>query len=428
MMVQNTEMIMRYLYRFNAVFLFVLFVLFVGFLFASERKALTLYQAMELSLKQNPFLLAERLNQRIAEGEVVRARTYPNPVFNNQQLFRSKPDGSLWRSANRQDWIQITQSIPVAGQRSYSIEKAKNNLHLTQKQIQEFERNLLFLVGMGWFEAKLIQERLDLVSQTLDSTNELLKINHIRLKNEAITKAEYMRTENLVESYRALFLDTETQFKNEIRNLKFLLALDLDPNLSPVQISVNDLDDLKKDGLISYTLKNRTDILVAHSSVLVARSQLKMEEAFAVPTPEIGIIYNPQNGEQYMGTYVNIPIPIFDRNQGAIISAKAELLKADKQRSAMEKMIEMEVRNALQNLETAKSNYKRFLKIYQSSEEIVKIVRYSYLKGGTTVIDFLDAQRNWFEAQINYLEAKFKLYRAYLELDFTTGKILEKVK
>jgi cobalt-zinc-cadmium efflux system outer membrane protein len=79
------------------------------------------------------------------------------------------------------------------------------------------------------------------------------------------------------------------------------------------------------------------------------------------------------------------------------------------------------------NLNTAKLNYQRYEKIFQSSEKIVEIVRYSYLKGGTTIIDFLDAQRNWFESQINLLDAKFNLYKAYLELDYTTGKILESV-
>lgn len=183
----------------------------------------------------------------------------------------------------------------------------------------------------------------------------------------------------------------------------------------------------KKEELIAYALKHRSDILSADTSVLVARSNVKVQEAFAYPTPEIGFIYNPQNGEQYLGTYATIPIPIFDRNQGAILSAKAELEKANKQREALYRQVEVEVLNSLMNLNTAKLNYQRYEKIFQSSEKIVEIVRYSYLKGGTTIIDFLDAQRNWFESQINLLDAKFNLYKAYLELDYTTGKILESV-
>ncbi len=401
--------------------------IFIFYLSAQESIELSLTTAFELSLKQNPFLVAERLNVRIAEGEIVRARTLPNPMLNSQELFRSKPEGSILAARNRQDWLQLTQTIPVAGQRAYSIERAKNNLTLTKNQIQEFERNLLFLVGNQWLDTKLIQERLEVISKTVLSMSELLKINALRLKNQAITKAEYMRTENLQEIYQAEYLNTETRFVNEIRNLKFLLAIEKNILLKENNLFIKNDALEKKEELIAYAFKHRSDILSADTSVLVARSNLKVQEAFAYPTPEIGFIYNPQNGEQYLGTYATIPIPIFDRNQGAILSAKAELEKANKQREALYRQVEVEVLNSLMNLNTAKLNYQRYEKIFQSSEKIVEIVRYSYLKGGTTIIDFLDAQRNWFESQINLLDAKFNLYKAYLELDYTTGKILESV-
>jgi cobalt-zinc-cadmium efflux system outer membrane protein len=202
------------------------YLIFIFYLSAQESIELSLTTAFELSLKQNPFLVAERLNVRIAEGEIVRARTLPNPMLNSQELFRSKPEGSILAARNRQDWLQLTQTIPVAGQRAYSIERAKNNLTLTKNQIQEFERNLLFLVGNQWLDTKLIQERLEVISKTVLSMSELLKINALRLKNQAITKAEYMRTENLQEIYQAEYLNTETRFVNEIRNLKFLLAIE----------------------------------------------------------------------------------------------------------------------------------------------------------------------------------------------------------
>jgi len=403
------------------------YLIFIFYLSAQESIELSLTTAFELSLKQNPFLVAERLNVRIAEGEIVRARTLPNPMLNSQELFRSKPEGSILAARNRQDWLQLTQTIPVAGQRAYSIERAKNNLTLTKNQIQEFERNLLFLVGNQWLDTKLIQERLEVISKTVLSMSELLKINALRLKNQAITKAEYMRTENLQEIYQAEYLNTETRFVNEIRNLKFLLAIEKNILLKENNLFIKNYALEKKEELIAYALKHRSDILSADTSVLVARSDVKVQEAFAYPTPEIGFIYNPQNGQQYLGTYATIPIPIFDRNQGAILSAKAELEKANKQREALYRQVEVEVLNSLMNLNTAKLNYQRYEKIFQSSEKIVEIVRYSYLKGGTTIIDFLDAQRNWFESQINLLDAKFNLYKAYLELDYTTGKILESV-
>ncbi len=400
------------------------FSLAISYIFP-EKEKLNLEKVLQLARRQNPYLLAERLNLRIAEGELVRAKTLPNPVFNSQELFKMRSNPIP--ASNRQDWVQITQSIPVAGQRAYSIQLAKDSLKLVKNQILEFERNLYFLVSTQYLNTQRSYERLDVINQNLESIKTLLKVNAIRLKSESITKAEYMRTENLWETYSVELQNEQTQLKNQTRELKFLLSLEKDPEIEN-NPSVNSKEKLPKyEDLFNYALKNRTDILVANSNVYVARSNLKVQEAFAYPTPEIGFIYNPQNGQEYAGTFITIPIPIFDRNQGNIIGAKSELEKSLQFQLALEKQVSFEVKNSLANLETAMINYDRFEKILQNSQKIVEIVRYSYLKGGTTVIDFLDAQRTWFEAQNNFIDAKYQLLLSKLELDYTTGKLLENV-
>lgn len=391
----------------------------------SEKESLNLSKALEYASKQNPYLLSERLNLKVAEGNLVRARTLPNPNLNSQELFKMR--SNPYPASNRQDWIQLTQSIPVAGQRSYSIQLARDSLQLVKHQVLEFERNLYFLVSTQFLNTQKSLERLEVIDQNLDSIQTLLKVNTIRLKREAITQAEYMRTENLWEAYSAELQNEKTQFNNQFRELKFLLALEKDFEIDRENFLRLKETVPKYTDLYDYALKNRTDILTATSNVYVARSNLKVQEAFAYPTPEIGFIYNPQNGQEYAGTYITISLPIFDRNQGNILSAKAELEKSLQFKAALEKQIQFELKNSLANLETAIVNYERFEKILQNQKKIVDIIRYSYLKGGTTVIDFLEAQRTWFEAQNNFIDAKYQLLFARIELDYTTGKILEKV-
>jgi cobalt-zinc-cadmium efflux system outer membrane protein len=50
-------------------------------------------------------------------------------------------------------------------------------------------------------------------------------------------------------------------------------------------------------------------------------------------------------------------------------------------------------------------------------------VRYAYLKGGTTIIDFLDAQRSWFDTQQLYLNARLSYFQSYIQVLYITGII-----
>ena len=57
------------------------------------------------------------------------------------------------------------------------------------------------------------------------------------------------------------------------------------------------------------------------------------------------------------------------------------------------------------------------------SEQIRESVKYSYLKAGTTIIDFLEAQRSWLDTKQQYTDAVFQYRKAYIQLLYSTGTI-----
>jgi cobalt-zinc-cadmium efflux system outer membrane protein len=50
-------------------------------------------------------------------------------------------------------------------------------------------------------------------------------------------------------------------------------------------------------------------------------------------------------------------------------------------------------------------------------------VRYSYLKGSTTIIDLLEAQRSWLDTRQQYYDTEMQYRKATIELLFVTGLI-----
>lgn len=395
-------------------------------------------QALLLSLKQNPFYQAEQLNVNVAKTDLITSRILPNPAFNNQTLVRQRPggsgmntgftfpsgvDGSLLNPGNRQDWFQVTQSIPVAGQRQHGIDLALRKLNLSYKNLEEYERNLLLLVANQWLEVWLAKERLNIIMRTKEFSDELLKVNQVRLKNEVITSSEFLRTLNLVEQYDADLLRAKQNLINETRNLQFLLGSEKEVAINSEDLFFSLNESYDYDKLYEYAVTHRTDISVNRAEQEVAKANINLQESLAYPRPEVGMIYNPQNGEPYIGSYLTLPIPVFNRNQGEIQKSKVILNKTQVTYNALQQKLSTEIKNALGNLDVSRLNYEKYKKISQTAESVLATVKYSYVKGGTTIIDYLEAQRTWFESQNLYYDSIVTYRRSVVELFYYTGKI-----
>jgi cobalt-zinc-cadmium efflux system outer membrane protein len=391
---------------------------------------ISFWKSIELVRKSNPYLIARKFEIDKARSDIITASLYPNPLFNNQTLVKLKykePGGPL-NAVNRQDWHQLTQSFPVAGQRESAIELARRNLEFTQNNHLEFERNLLFLVMSKWIDAWFFREKFKTLEKGKNFLDELVKVNLLRYKNQVITKTELERTRILAEQYAIEMNNQEQYALNSEQSLKFLYGIESNIELEDrnffKEISIK--DDVNE--FIKYARDYRADILTANSARDVSQANLHLQEANAYPRPEAGFIYNPQNGDNYFGTYVTIPIPINNRNQGNIQKARVDLEQSDKEITATVGSIETEVINVYREYKLYKSNFNKYKEIVKESDDIRHTVQYSYLKGGTTVVDYLEAQRNWLQTQIASLENQSQYRRGYLQLLFVTGLIQEEKK
>ncbi len=98
-------------------------------------------------------------------------------------------------------------------------------------------------------------------------------------------------------------------------------------------------------------------------------------------------------------------------------------LQAQQNLKNVELQLQTEVRAAFQTYQIEKENLKKFETILNQSQQVLENVRYSYLKGGTTIIDFLDAQRSWFDTRQLYLNQLLSYHQSYLRVLFVTGLI-----
>ena len=325
----------------------------------------------------------------------------------------------LFSPENRQMNYQVSKVFQVGGQLKYKIQSAKSDLILAGSNLGAYEWNLLSDVASKWLDVWYAEEKLKLINQAKINSDTLLRVNQIRLRNQVITTTEFSRTQINDEQYRLMQLSAMQELKSGNNNLALLLGIN-DPVLIdkreqwfPVLLPQN------YDTLLHIALENRKEILIGKNLSDKAKIDVALQKAIAKPQPEVGVNYSPQNKVPYVGLSVAIPLPFSDRNQGEIARAKIAVNQADAQISAYILQVTKEVRNAFDEYTTNKISWDKYRELNTKSEEVLKTVKMSYLKGGTTILDYLEAERTWFEMQSQYYEAMYNYRKSYLQLLFT---------
>ena len=394
---------------------------------ASAQTKYSLQQALQAAKTNNPILKREQFNVNVAETDIVTASLRPNPVLNNQSLQLIKaskfPENSNWSNhLNRQVWWQVTKPFQMPELRKNKIDYANQNVILNQKAFTETERNLFQDVASKWLDVWSARKQLDILNIAKSNIDTLVNINKVRLKNQVITTTDLARTELLANQYNVQTKSADQNYKNEIINLKYLMGIQDD-------VAVDTTDSFQfafpanVDDLLQQALQSRSDIQTLKSTIDVANSNIKLQKSLALPVPELGAIFNPQNGVPYMGVYGTIAIPIFSRNQGEIRKSHVLKQQAEQDLVATQSLIQSEISTAYSSYITQKQNLQNFNGLLAQSQTILNNVKYSYLRGGTTIIDFLEAQRSWLDTQQQYYET-LQLYRqSYIKLLYASGII-----
>ena len=401
-----------------------LIVIAFAFVGVKAQTTLSLQDALSLAVKNNPFYKAEKYNLEIAKTAVTTAGLHTNPSLSISSILVPSSKyyalgSGLFSPENRQMNYQVSKVFQVGGQLKYKIQSAKSDLILAGSNLGAYEWNLLSDVASKWLDVWYAEEKLKLINQAKINSDTLLRVNQIRLRNQVITTTEFSRTQINDEQYRLMQLSAMQELKSGNNNLALLLGIN-DPILIdkreqwfPVLLPQN------YDTLLHIALENRKEILIGKNLSDKAKIDVALQKAIAKPQPEVGVNYSPQNKVPYVGLSVAIPLPFSDRNQGEIARAKIAVNQADAQISAYILQVTKEVRNAFDEYTTNKISWDKYRELNSKSEEVLKTVKMSYLKGGTTILDYLEAERTWFEMQSQYYEAMYNYRKSYLQLLFT---------
>jgi len=389
---------------------------------------LTLPEALDYARQHSPLLQAARDDIQVAQGSEVTAGLRLNPSFNLNSESYPLYEASSGPFFNRQELVlTVEQPIELGGKRRWRQRVASAFRESVGAEADNTQRLLTLRIQQAYAAALLARADLDTAQQLLADYDKVLGVNKVRFERGEISGSELRRAE--VERLR--FLDDELLSEANLRNAKAELLTAIGyPN---PQRDCQTVDSLEVrpvgQGLEQLTedaLRYRPDMTAQRLRVLRADNDRSLQKANALPTPAPFFGYKRDFGMNTLAAGIRLPLPLFNRNQGEVARAEAEMRREQFRLLMTEQRIRQEVIEAFNNFGTQERRLRELEGFYlQRARESRDIAAESYRLGGVDLLSLLDAQRSYREIVRTYNRVRYGAVIARFELEASVGKELQ---
>jgi cobalt-zinc-cadmium efflux system outer membrane protein len=386
---------------------------------------LTLDQAKSRLLRENLTLLAEQYSIAIAEAEAVQARVWNNPNFVwNSDLY--SVEKNQYMNYKNQVLIQLEMMVPVTGRFHKAGRVADLNVDVAKATFSNTLRELIFSFTLEYNGLAVAQERSKLLQEVEALYDQLIKSAELNQKVGALAGSEVLRLQSERLTVEAERMQNAQYIEASEARLKTLLYLQPEIRIQ-AELTTGTVNALPPMGeLMAQMAVGRGDYRAALSALEMHRKNISLQRALAIGDVKIGFQPHDRGSNYvrpYQGIVVEIPLPMFDRNQGNVSIAENEYRRA--QVELVHK--ENEMQNELFSL------YRQCLEVNRTLEEysnerlaavrlLNKSATENYLKRHLSLLEYIDLQRIYKQTITDYLTVKQNQLDAHAALMYAAGQ------
>ncbi len=419
-------------YRMSSVILTICITVFYHFHLPADtiqsHSAITLRDALSLTLMHNPELKGSIYQIRSKKGEVIQSSLIPNPEIEGEiEDFGGGGVFSGFDSAESK--IRLSQLIELGGKRHKRRRAACYDKSLSYWDYETIKLNVLEGTTKAFLKVLFSQERIKLVSVIHDLAEEVY---------ETVKQRVQAGKDSPLEESKASIALSTTQIEKEKAERKLLSAKKQLASfwgndhfaISEVNGYIDQLVTIPEfEKLLPCIIRN-PDLIRYNDEFKYRKAVVELERSRGIPDITVsGGVKNYQETDDYAFIVsFSIPIPIFDWNQGRVYSSRSQLHKTQENYISTEVFIKTRLYEVFQTL--SNSHYEAEVlrnQILPKAQYAFEASNIGYREGKFDYLDVLDAQRTYFSAKIQYLDILLGYHLELTELERLIGGSLEKV-
>lgn len=388
----------------------------------ADARPLTLRTALQHALTASPRLTAAERDIGIASGQRIQAGTLANPELSYEQ-DNSFGSGAYRGTRSAETTLQISQLFELFGKREARIAVGAAGVETATIQRKAVRLEVLSETAIAFLTVLGTQRRIQILDQQIAAIDKLSPLLQNRVDSGASSPAEVGRAEVASALVKADRERVRSSLASARRELAVLMG-DTVPKFTSVSGSMETLGRPPSFQSVVQAI-DRNPQLVRWTAVYAQRNA-ELLVARLKPYPDVRISagwrHFNDTGSDAVRLGISIPIPVFDQNQGNILSAQENLAKVRAEREANRNTLIVIAGRAYDSLQGSL----RELSILRSSaipkaRAAAQEISDGYGQGRYSLLEVLDAQANLAQAQLREQEAFQNFHVAVATIEGLVG-------
>jgi outer membrane protein, heavy metal efflux system len=372
---------------------------------------ITLDDAIQMALRHNHNLLAARTTIQQNEAAETTANLRPNPVLLGDTqflpIFQPSQFNADYIDNTAQFDLGVSYLFERGKKRQHRLQAAKDQTAVTRSQVADTERSLTFSVALAFINVEFAESTLKLANENLKSFQNTVDIGESRYKAGDISEDDLLKIKLQLLQFQtdvSAARLARVQGLSDLRQLLGYESITADYDVAgafdyqPVKGNVEDFQ--------AKALQTRPDLRAAQQGITAANSQFQLQKSIAKKDVTGQLSYTRLGDVNNISLFGQIPLPIFDRNQGEIARTGFAITQAQEQEKFANGQVLTDVRDAFENLRTNDQVVGLYRSGYlDEAQQSRNISEYSYRHGAASLLDYLDAERSYRATELAYRQA-----------------------
>jgi len=360
---------------------------------ASKPGALSMQQVLDAARVHNPTLIAAQRNLEAVRAQEIQAAVRANPYFTfygTDVTENASADTPYNYSA------QVSRLFERGEKRRWRIDNAKATTAQTAAQLEDQIRQTFLTIKTAFTSMLEAKADLQITTAELAEFQHEVDIAQYRYKAGDLARIDFERLDLQLAAFESAESTDIVNLRQASDQLQTLIGVpaptadfDIAGSIVPPTLTQDQAT------LIQTALDKRPDLSAAKFAVDAAVANRKLTFANGTTDPTLELEYDRAGHENSVGFYVNIPLRLFDRNQG---NKKTSTFQEDASRftlTAAHNQVISDVDQAFINYTQSKRLSDRYTAHYlDETKDVLAIAQYAFEHGGIALIDYIDAVRD----------------------------------
>ena len=389
---------------------------------SSEPLVLTLQQALEIALSENPTVqiadktietkkYAKKGTYAALWPEISASATYQRYI--KKQTFHIMGQTMEVGTANNYSG-GISAAMPVVNAQLWkSLKLSALDVDLAVEQARSSRIDMVEQVSKAFYQVLLAKDSYDVYKRVYDNAVENHKIVEKRYSVGQVSEYDFIRSQVSVANAEPNVFNAENSIVLALWQLKALLGMDLNIDIDCAG-RLADYEAALTTQIEMGDLSNNSTMQQLDIQERMLEQALKVKRAANIPSLALSVNYNftamdetykfsQYTWNPYSVAVVNLSIPIFSggKRRAEIKQAKLDLQNIELQRENVERQLHTALMSYYSNMQTNVKQYHASSQTISQAKRGYEIAVKRYEVGGGTLVDVDNSQLAYTQAELS---------------------------